>query len=385
MLKSFQVAVLRCALAFLLAAILSIPAHSADSSLANLETGLSNLIYGLSQSLVTIESYSHVEMSGVTRSIVSSGIIIDSSGHIIVAAKPILGAEKIFVIYANRRLPAKLIGIDYREMIALLHIKEPVGFPAEFSEFHSCAGQMVVAMGSAYGLRVSPSIGFCAGARDDGCLQFSVPVASGTVGGGVFNLSGQVLGVIVDGIGQFNQVTLAVPAYRIDDAINYLKSSGNRYVGYLGVKTRESLIDPPIRTTIPAIFASAQNNHNDMVSVGLQVTAVFPGSPSMIAGVHPGDIIHAIGNRPLETSTELATLVKQLEPGMTINLEIIRRGHPISLPLVVGKKSIRQMKLGYDGTGSNFHPAKTIDSLASVLQYFREEVIRLERKLQSID
>ena len=126
-------------------------------------------------------------MEGTTgdavENLVSSGLVFDTLGHILVAASSVVGQERIAVEIDNRQVSAKLVGVDYFTDMAVLRTPVRVGVPARLSNRQVCAGQMVMAMGNAYGLRASPAMGFCAGARPDGTLQFSIPITASSVEG----------------------------------------------------------------------------------------------------------------------------------------------------------------------------------------------------------
>lgn len=375
-----------------LAAIFASAGQSADSSLFSLENGLNNLIYRLSRSIVTVEAGSRLADAQIFpgreswRTIVSSGLIIDSSGHILVAAEPVMGQERITVIFDNEQVEARLLGVDYHHALAVIKVGHPIGTPVRMSEKHTCAGQMVIAMGNAYGLRASPSIGFCAGARDDGRLQFSLPLASGALGSGIFDLSGQMIGIMVGSIGRTEQVALAVPAYRIAGTVDYLTTFGDRHAGFLGLTVAEIAIDPPMVTNANAMLSGALPQSTMKVEAGLLVTSLSPDGPSDRAGVNIGDVIFAIGSKQVRSGTELSALVRQLEPEMTINLELIRKEQRLSVPVVVGKRSIptRPETTSYDTAQFDGQDALA-DSLSRTLEYFKKEVRRLERRLNGLE
>ena len=80
---------------------------AADSSLFTLEQGFTELIYDLSRSVVKVEAARRVtkQLYGVTggeavQHQVSSGLIYDSVGHILVAAPLVINQDRIVVNFS---------------------------------------------------------------------------------------------------------------------------------------------------------------------------------------------------------------------------------------------------------------------------------------------
>jgi len=156
--------------AVFLTVFFSPPVQAADSSLTTLESGMSELVYRLSRSIVTVESSCRVpsETAGpkgddMVRKLVSTGVIYDSVGHVLVSAPMVIGQEYIAVRIGKETVRADIVAIDYHTNTALLRCHRPIGEPVNLSQRQSCAGHMVVAIGNAYGLRAAPALGFCAG------------------------------------------------------------------------------------------------------------------------------------------------------------------------------------------------------------------------------
>jgi len=326
-------------------------------------------------------------MEGTTgeavENLVSSGLIFDTLGHIIVAASSVVGQDRIAVEIDNRQVSAKLIGVDYFTDMAVLQTPVRLGIPARLSNRQVCAGQMVVAMGNAYGLRASPAMGFCAGARPDGTLQFSVPVTASSFGGGVFDLSGDVLGLIVGSIGQGSRVAVAVPAYQLSQVVDYVCRYGDRHAGYVGVSTADIEIAPPIELASPFQFAGGAGHSAAIISQGAVTTFIVPGSPAASAGLQKGDLIIGYDNQRLTSAGQLATLVRRSVPGTTIDLFFIRQSEVRSTRVTVGRKEIELNTPFYDV--EQFDDAgPSADSLAQLLDYLKQEVTRLESRLKRL-
>ena len=361
-----------------------------DRPLSSLESGFNDLVFEMSRSVVSVESSHRVtvraadgSMGEAVENLVASGLIFDTMGHVLVAASSVVGQDRITVEIDNRQVVAQVVGVDYFTDMAVLRTPMRLGTPARMSSRQVCAGQMVLAMGNAYGLRASPTMGFCAGARPDGTLQFSVPITASAFGGGVFDLSGELLGLIVGSIGQSSRVAVAVPAYQLGQIVDFVVRHGDRYAGYVGVSTADIEIVPPIELSNPFQFAGGLSHAGTVISQGAVTTFVAPGSPAAAAGLQKGDLIIGYDNQRLNSAVQLATLVRRSAPGTKIDLSFIRQNDVHNVRLTVGQKRIEPGSPFYDV--EQFDEAgPSADSLARVLDYLKNEVSRLETRLKKL-
>jgi serine protease Do len=241
---------------------------------------------------------------------------------------------------------------------------------------------MVVAIGNAYGVRSTPWLGFCAGVRDDGMMQFSVPTASGTIGGGVFDMSGELLAMVVGAVGDVGEVTVALPAYRIPEIVAHLLESGDRPSGFVGITSQEIEITPGIPIPYPTTLATAGERVAETVNRGIVVTAVVPGSPADRAGLQPGDLIFAFDDVAVNSAPGLASMVKQTAPGKKVTVELLRQHQYLALGLEIGTKRLLPMT----ATGVPLHNRETIeiDSLRRVIDHLKQEISRVENLLLNL-
>ncbi len=368
-------------------------AGAADSSLYNLENSLSELIYEISRSVVTVEATRSVPgdlLEGAAdeavHRLITSGTIIDSAGHIIVAAVTVAGYDQIVVRFEDHALPARLVGIDYHTGLALLSVGCPLGRPAQLTEKHGCVGQMVVAIGNAYGLRASPTLGFCAGTRPDGSLQFSAAITPGTIGGGVFDLAGRLLGMVIGGLGRdrSGETGLAVPAHKLPTTVNHLLAQGDRVAGYIGITTADIEISPGIELTPPIQPASAGGRRLMVVEKGTIVTEVLDDSPASRSGLRKGDLLFSIGNRSIGSAFELMNQVRHSAPGSVIELGVIRHNRPYLIRVNVGQRQLSPVGNFSAGQLTPDPKAHTRDSIYREVERLKRSLIRLEDRLRNL-
>ena len=390
MITSFRKAARGLILAATPAVFFSQIALAGDPQLRLLESSINDLILDLSRSVVTIEASEKAprRLGGPSdqtyATVVSSGIVVDSMGHILVAARSVVGKDQVVVRFDDHSEVARLAAVDYQTELALLECRSGAAEPAVLSEREACGGQMVVAMGHAYGVRAAPSLGFCAGLRAEGVMQFSVHSASTEVGGGVFDLSGRLLGVIIGQLGSDDAVTLAVPASQLTAIIDHLRTHGDRHSGFAGITTQEIEILPPLpveRTVIPASLGAEPRRAVDR---GLLITAIVPASPAERAGLAVGDLIFAVNGMPVNSAVGLAGLVRQSLPGTRLELELLRHQRYQEVGLLVGRKSLTLSE------PDNLRPGQApdsleIDSMRRLIQTLKEELQRLERRINLLD
>lgn len=365
---------------------------AADSSLTSLESGMSDLVYRLSRSIVSVEtSWRMTPRNGTpgspeaVRRLVSTGVVYDSIGHVIVAAPMVIGYDRIVVRVGRDPVPAELVAIDYHTNLALIRCAQPLGDPVRLSQKQSCAGHMVVALGNAYGLRAAPALGFCAGVRPDGLVQFSVPITSGAIGGGVFDMDGELLGVITAAVGSENRIALAVPAFRLPEVATILMSGRDRHSGFLGVQSTEIEIVPPLEISAPARLASAESSGLQIIDRGIVITKVVPGSPASRAGLALGDLIVSYNGKPVTSAAELAQIVQCSFPGSQGKLELVRQNHFLTVDVIVGQKDLASVvPIEEEGFFDDIPGNSLADSLNQAILRLREQLNAIETRVQKL-
>lgn len=371
--------------AAILAVFFSTAPQASDSSLFTLEQGMSDLVFRMSRSVVTVEASSSMtpdqaRLPGqdVVRRLVSTGLICDTAGSILVAAQMVAGHDRISVLLDGQVVPAELVGIDYHTNLALIRASRSLGSAVNLSNKRACAGHMVVAMGNSYGLRAAPSLGFCAGLRIDGLMQFSVPITSSSIGGGIFDMNGELVGIIVDGEGADSRIAVAVPAYQLPAIIDYLSLRGDRHAGFLGIQSADIEIIPPLEITTPVRLASTSAGGRMTIDRGIIVTSVVNNSPAANAGVRAGDLIVGYNDQPYRSAAELAQAVRCSRPGSVCAVELIRQNESITRLVQVGRKELDATSLADGALAPGQERDHEIDSLT-------DELARMKRQLETIE
>ncbi len=230
---------------------------------------------------------------------------------------------------------AEVVGTDPASDIAVVKLAGAEGLtPATFADSDDVqVGDVAVAIGAPLGLSNTVTDGIISAtgravqtgsSQDDAtvidALQTDAAINPGNSGGALVNGAGEVIGIntaiatvasgSVGGDAQSGSIGVgfAIPsntAKRIGDEI---RETGKATRAYLGVRA-----------------STAAAGQNTEVGNGAQVVSVEPDSAAEDAGIAAGDVVTAVGDRPVTTSTELTAAVRSEAPGATVELTI-RRG-----------------------------------------------------------
>ena len=368
---------------FFLSAAIAGAADEDQAALAGLERDLTALVSRLSESVVTVEGFHPINSyygsanGDAVVSAVSSGVVFDSSGLILVDAASVAEFEHIQVLCAGQVCGASLIAIDYQAGLALLRTHRPIGRPVKIAHGPICTGGFVLAVGNSFGINAAPAMGICVGIRPDDRLQFTAPISSGTLGGGVFNLSGELVGVISGGLGAAgrSEAGLAVPVSDLPGIVRHLLRYGDRTAGYVGVSVTETEISPPLEIQQSAMFASVGGTQTRILDRGAVITGVVSGSPAARAGLRVGDVLVSVDGRLILSAVELMKTVRNQVPGKKVRVGLLRNGMPLFQMLEVGRLGLSRSATPQLSGDNDLQLQQEIDSL-------RHQLNRLEATVQ---
>ena len=222
-----------------------------------------------------------------------SGVIISSDGYILTCAHVVSGASQITVTIGDTDYTATVVGEDDTSDVAVLKIDATGLTPATVGDSDSLSvGDSVLAVGNPLGelggtvtsgivsaLNRSVTIQGTSSTNTMSLIQMDASVSPGNSGGGLFNMNGELIGLVnakssssdAEGLG------FAIP---INDAIQVAQDllengyvSGRPYMGitYIAVTDAQT---------------AAQLNVN---AYGVYVVDVVQGGPADKAGLKAGD------------------------------------------------------------------------------------------------
>jgi serine protease Do len=267
---------------------------------------------------------------------VGSGFMVSPDGVILTNAHVVEDAKQVDVKLTDRReFRAKVIGIDQRTDIAVLKINAKdlpivkLGNPAELK-----VGEWVVAIGSPFGFENSVTKGIVSAKSrtlpDDTYVPFiqtDVPVNPGNSGGPLFNMKGEVIGMnaqIYSHSGGYEGLSFAIPIDIAASVGQQILEHGQVTRGYLGV-------------TVQELTQSLADAFGLKTLEGTLVSAVAPGGPAAKAGVEAGDVILKFDGKEITNSADLPVRVANLRPGVSVKLEVLRKGATKQFDVTLGK------------------------------------------------
>ena len=272
-----------------------------------------------------------------------SGVIISSDGYILTCAHVVDGASTITVTIGDKDYTATLVGEDTTSDIAVIKIDADGLTPATVGNSDSLkVGQSVMAVGNPLGelggtvtggmisaLNRSVTIQGSSSVNTMSLIQMDASVSPGNSGGGLFNMNGELVGIVnakssssdAEGLG------FAIP---INDAIKVAQELlENGYVTgrpYLGI-------------TYLAVTDAQTASQLGVNAYGVYVVEVVKGGPAEKAGLQAGDRIVSVDGTEIASKDDLGTLMQKHATGDTLSITIAREGQMQTVNVTLGEKT----------------------------------------------
>ena len=272
-----------------------------------------------------------------------SGVIISSDGYILTCAHVVDGASTITVTIGDKDYTATLVGEDTTSDIAVIKIDADGLTPATVGNSDSLkVGQSVMAVGNPLGelggtvtggmisaLNRSVTIQGSSSVNTMSLIQMDASVSPGNSGGGLFNMNGELVGIVnakssssdAEGLG------FAIP---INDAIKVAQELlENGYVTgrpYLGI-------------TYLAVTDAQTASQLGVNAYGVYVVEVVKGGPAEKAGLQAGDRIVSVDGTEIASKDDLGTLMQKHTAGDTLSITIARDGQMQTVNVTLGEKT----------------------------------------------
>lgn len=258
-----------------------------------------------------------------------SGVIISADGYIATNNHVIDGADKIEVVLDDRRrYDAEVIGRDPTTDLALLKINETaLSYIAYGNSDNLKIGEWVLAVGNPFDLTSTVTAGIVsAKARNinilrgktnmaiESFIQTDAAVNPGNSGGALVNLEGKLVGInsaIASPTGAYAGYSFAIPVAIVKKVTNDLLLYGQVQRALLGV-------------SIADVTAELADEKKLATVNGVYIAATIEGGSAAEAGIKEGDVVIAIDNVSVNTSSELQEAVARHQPGDKINVTVMR-------------------------------------------------------------
>jgi len=117
-------------------------------------------------------------------------------------------------------------------------------------------------------------------------------------------------------------VGFAIPSNTASRIAQEIIENGTATRAFLGVSAR-----------------TATGSENSEIGTGAEIVTVEPDSAASTAGLREGDVITAVGDRAVTTSTELTAAVRSSAPGDQVTLTVRRDGDTATVDVTLGETS----------------------------------------------
>lgn len=268
--------------------------------------------------------YPHPLLPEKVKRSLGSGFVIDRSGHVLTGYEVVDGNADVAVrLHDDRVVRARIVGQDRHSHLALLKIPASADLrPVLWGDSTQLqVGQWVFAIGNPFGLshtmsqgivsalnRTTPSRGQLGGYRD--FIQTDAALNPGNDGGPLFNLNGQVVGVVVSrnvkGVG----ISFATPSNLARLVIGQLRLKGRVERSWMGV-----------------VIAATPR--------GVAIARVYRESPADKSGIRQGDLVLKWNGAPVRSVQMLRWLAGNSGVGQRVTLELNRLGKQVSATVVL--------------------------------------------------
>jgi serine protease Do/serine protease DegQ len=252
-----------------------------------------------------------------------SGVIVDAdNGTIITNQHVIADAREIMVTLADgREFTAELIGQDPVADIAVVKIEAKGLEQLDWANSDALrVGDFVVAIGNPFGLGQTVTSGIVSALGRSGLgieevedfIQTDASINPGNSGGALVNLRGELVGIntaIVGPGGGNVGIGFAIPANMAQQLLQQILATGEVRRGRVGISVQELTPD------LQEVFG---------VKRGVVISAVEAGSAAEAGGLKRGDVLVEIGDRKVQTVSDVRNAIGLLQIDESIDIFFYR-------------------------------------------------------------
>jgi S1-C subfamily serine protease len=219
---------------------------------------------------------------------------------------------------------ATLIGNDPPTDLAVIQVDAsvlPYAVIGDSDTLH--VGQVVIAIGNPLGFDSTVSTGVISalgrslrsqdGRLIENIIQHTAPLNPGNSGGPLVNSRGQVVGINTAIIAMAQGIGFSIPSNTANRVVSQLLLHGKVQRGYLGIVAGTRRLDRRLVRFL-----------NLADEMAIEVVSVSPDGPGGQAGIEPGDLLVAIGDRKLTTVDDLHRFLTEWPVGKPVKLTIVR-------------------------------------------------------------
>lgn len=273
-----------------------------------------------------------------------SGVIVSPAGYILTNNHVIEEADQIEVVLNDgRRSAAQVIGTDPETDLAVLKItltELPVITLGNSDGLF--IGDQVLAIGNPFGVgqTVTSGIVSALGRTQLGIntfenfIQTDAAINPGNSGGALVDISGHLMGIntaIYSRSGGSMGIGFAIPTSTARSVMEAIVRDGQVTRGWIGVEPQD-------------LTAELAEGLGLQPGTGVIIAGVLQNGPAAQAGIRPGDVITAVGDKAVSNVTQLLSAVAALTPGEAATLNVVRKDGAQQLQVTPGKRSMQRQQ-----------------------------------------
>ena len=275
---------------------------------------------------------------------VGSGVIVSPQGYLLTNNHVVEGATEIEVgLTDGREAKARLVGTDPETDVAVLKIDLERLPSVTLGDVEALqVGDLVLAIGNPFnvGQTVTSGIVSALGRNQLGLstfenfIQTDAAINPGNSGGALVDVNGQLVGIntaIFSRSGGSMGIGFAIPVDLARQVMEGLIRDGKVTRGWIGVEPRD----------LPAEYAES---FKLPIRDGVLIAGVLQDGPAGKSGLKPGDVVTAVGTRPVANTVQLLNAVAALKPGSETTLGVQRGAQALQVKLIVGQRPPAQRR-----------------------------------------
>ena len=271
-----------------------------------------------------------------------SGFILSKDGYILTNYHVIEDSSSVSVTtYDNKTYEAEIIGCDMSNDVAVLKIQADDLTPVVLGDSATLSvGDTVVAIGNPLGeLTFSLTQGVVSALDREitmssgstmTLIQTDAAINNGNSGGALFNMYGEVVGITnakyssSGSSASIDNIGFAIPINRVRSIVESIIEHGYIVRPYIGV-------------SVATVTAELQSYG---IPQGAAVREINEDSPAQAAGLEINDVITAVDETPISSSSDLVNVISQSKPGDELTLTVYRHseGGEVTIVITVGEK-----------------------------------------------
>ncbi|MBK7136486.1 MAG: Do family serine endopeptidase [Rhodocyclales bacterium] len=268
-----------------------------------------------------------------------SGVIVSADGYILTNNHVVENMDEIEVATNDgRRLRARIVGLDPETDLAVLQVRAEGKLPAvTFAPTESLrVGDVVLAIGNPFGVgqTVTHGIVSALGRTQLGIntfenfIQTDAAINPGNSGGALTDSEGNLVGIntaIYSRTGTSLGIGFAIPVSIARSVMEQIIKNGTVTRGWIGVEAQEITPELAESFKLPA-------------TEGAIIAGVLRGSPADRAGIRPGDVLVAVGGKPVKDPQGMLELIAGLTPGTSAPFRLRREAKELEVAVNIGKR-----------------------------------------------